>query len=76
MITKLLRRVAPTIKAGRRPRKPFINQETQATFVGDEGFGSSEECTAAVVNPDMVEVRADVAKFNEIRRAIMLGKSP
>jgi uncharacterized protein (TIGR02118 family) len=38
-------------------------------------FASSEALTAALADPAMAEVRADVAKFTEIKPTVMLGKS-
>ena len=38
-------------------------------------FPSSEAVTAALANPAMAEVRADVAKFTDIKPTVMLGKS-
>ena len=38
-------------------------------------FASSEAIQAALANPAMPEVRADVAKFTDIKPTIMLGKS-
>lgn len=38
-------------------------------------FASSEALKAALANPAMAEVRADVPKFTNIKPTIMLGKS-
>ena len=38
-------------------------------------FASSEAIKAALANPAMAEVRADVAKFTDIKPTVMLGKS-
>ena len=38
-------------------------------------FPSSEAVTAALANPAMAEVRADVAKFTDIAPTVMLGKT-
>ena len=38
-------------------------------------FASSEAVNAALANPAMAEVRADVAKFTDIKPTVMLGKS-
>jgi uncharacterized protein (TIGR02118 family) len=38
-------------------------------------FASSEELKAALANPAMAEVRADVPKFTNIKPTIMLGKT-
>jgi uncharacterized protein (TIGR02118 family) len=38
-------------------------------------FASSEAVTAALARPEMAEVRADVAKFTDIKPAVMLGRS-
>jgi uncharacterized protein (TIGR02118 family) len=39
-------------------------------------FPSSEAVKAALAEPGMAEVRADVARFTDIKPAIMLGRSP
>lgn len=38
-------------------------------------FASSEALNAALANPAMAEVRADVMKFTDITPTVMLGKS-
>ena len=38
-------------------------------------FASSEAMQAALANPAMAEVRADVARFTDIKPTVMLGKS-
>jgi uncharacterized protein (TIGR02118 family) len=38
-------------------------------------FASPEALKAALANPAMAEVRADVAKFTDIKPTVMLGKS-
>ena len=38
-------------------------------------FASSEALTTALADPAMTEVRADVAKFTDIKPTVMLGKS-
>ena len=38
-------------------------------------FASSEALTSALADPGMAEVRADVAKFTDIKPTVMLGKS-
>jgi uncharacterized protein (TIGR02118 family) len=38
-------------------------------------FASSEAVKVALANPAMAEVRADVAKFTDIKPTVMLGKS-
>jgi len=38
-------------------------------------FASSEALTAALADPAMAEVRADVAKFTDIKPTVMLGKT-
>jgi uncharacterized protein (TIGR02118 family) len=38
-------------------------------------FASPEALKAAVANPAMAEVRADVAKFTDIKPTVMFGKS-
>jgi uncharacterized protein (TIGR02118 family) len=38
-------------------------------------FASSEALKAALADPGMADVRADVAKFTDIKPTVMLGKS-
>jgi uncharacterized protein (TIGR02118 family) len=38
-------------------------------------FASAEAVQAALANPAMAEVRADVARFTDIKPSVMLGKS-
>jgi uncharacterized protein (TIGR02118 family) len=38
-------------------------------------FASSEALKAALANPAMAEVRADVARFTDIKPTVMLGRS-
>jgi uncharacterized protein (TIGR02118 family) len=38
-------------------------------------FPSAEAVNAALANPAMADVRADVAKFTDIKPVVMLGKS-
>jgi uncharacterized protein (TIGR02118 family) len=38
-------------------------------------FPSSEAVKAALANPGMAEVRADVAKFTDIKPTVLLGRS-
>jgi uncharacterized protein (TIGR02118 family) len=38
-------------------------------------FASSEALQTALANPAMADVRADIAKFTDIKPTIMLGKS-
>jgi uncharacterized protein (TIGR02118 family) len=38
-------------------------------------FASAEAVKAALANPAMAEVRADVARFTDIKPTVMLGKS-
>jgi uncharacterized protein (TIGR02118 family) len=38
-------------------------------------FESSEALKTALANPAMADVRADVAKFTDIKPTVMLGKS-
>lgn len=38
-------------------------------------FPSADALKAAIANPAMAEVRADVAKFTDIKPTVMLGKS-
>jgi uncharacterized protein (TIGR02118 family) len=38
-------------------------------------FASAEAVTAGLANPAMAEVRADIAKFTDIKPTVMLGRS-
>lgn len=38
-------------------------------------FASSEAVTSALADPGMAELRADVARFTDIKPTVMLGKS-
>jgi uncharacterized protein (TIGR02118 family) len=38
-------------------------------------FASEDALKAALANPAMADVRADVAKFTDIRPAVMVGRS-
>ena len=38
-------------------------------------FATSAALTAALANPEMAQVRADVANFTDIKPVVMLGKS-
>ena len=38
-------------------------------------FASLEALQAAIANPAMAEVRADVARFTDIKQTVMIGKS-
>jgi uncharacterized protein (TIGR02118 family) len=38
-------------------------------------FPSSEALQAGMANPAMTDVRADVAKFTDIKPTVMLGKT-
>ena len=53
------------------------NGTTAAPFamIAHFQFASSEAMTAALGNPAMADVRADVAKFTDIKPTVMLGKS-
>jgi uncharacterized protein (TIGR02118 family) len=53
------------------------NGTTPAPFamIAHIQFASAEALKAAMANPGMAEVRADVAKFTDIRPTVMLGKT-
>jgi uncharacterized protein (TIGR02118 family) len=53
------------------------NGSTAAPFamIAHFQFASSEALKAALANPGMAEVRADVAKFTDITPSVMLGKT-
>ena len=53
------------------------NGSTAAPFamIAHFQFASSEALQAALANPAMVDVRADVARFTDIKPTVMLGKS-
>ena len=38
-------------------------------------FASLEALQTAIANPAMAEVRADVARFTDIKQTVMIGKS-
>jgi uncharacterized protein (TIGR02118 family) len=53
------------------------NGSTAAPFamIAHFQFASADALKAALANPAMAEVRADVAKFTDIKPTVMLGKS-
>jgi uncharacterized protein (TIGR02118 family) len=53
------------------------NGSTAAPFamIAHIQFASSEALKAALANPGMAEVRADVAKFTDITPTVMVGKT-
>ncbi len=53
------------------------NGDTAAPFamIAHFQFASSEALKAALANPAMADLRADVPKFTDIKPVIMLGKS-
>ena len=54
---------------------PMGSAAAPYTMIAHFQFASSEALTAALANPAMAEVRADVAKFTDIKPTVMLGKS-
>jgi uncharacterized protein (TIGR02118 family) len=54
---------------------PMGNSPAPYAMIAHFQFASSEAVTAALANPAMAEVRADVAKFTDIKPTVMLGKS-
>jgi uncharacterized protein (TIGR02118 family) len=54
---------------------PMDSSAAPYAMIAHFQFPSSEAIKAALANPAMAEVRADVAKFTDIKPTIMLGKS-
>ena len=54
---------------------PNNNAAPPFAMIAHFEFPSAAAMTAALANPGMAEVRADVAKFTDITPTIMLGKS-
>ena len=54
---------------------PMGNSAAPYAMIAHFQFASSEAVKAALANPAMSEVRADVAKFTDIKPTVMLGKS-
>ena len=54
---------------------PMGSAAAPYTMIAHFQFASSEALTAALANPAMAEVRADVATFTDIKPTVMLGKS-
>ena len=54
---------------------PMGGSDAPYAMIAHFTFASSEAVTAALANPAMAEVRADVAKFTDIKPTVMLGKS-
>jgi uncharacterized protein (TIGR02118 family) len=54
---------------------PMDSSAAPYAMIAHFQFPSSEAIKAALANPVMAEVRADVAKFTDIKPTVMLGKS-
>ena len=54
---------------------PMGSAAAPYTMIAHFQFAASEALTAALANPAMAEVRADVARFTDIKPTVMLGKS-
>jgi uncharacterized protein (TIGR02118 family) len=54
---------------------PMAGAAAPYAMIAHFQFPSSEAIQAALANPAMAEVRADVAKFTDIKPTVMLGKS-
>jgi uncharacterized protein (TIGR02118 family) len=53
---------------------PMDSSAAPYAMIAHFRFPSSEAIKAALANPAMAEVRADVAKFTDIKPTVMLGK--
>ena len=71
MVMKVMKATGVTLIEG----VPMSGARPPFAMIAHLQFASSEAITAALANPAMAEVRADVAKFTDIRPTIMLGKS-
>ena len=54
---------------------PMDSSAAPYAMIAHFQFPSSEAIKAALANPAMAEVRADVAKFTDIKPTVMLGRS-
>jgi uncharacterized protein (TIGR02118 family) len=54
---------------------PMENSAPPYVMIAHFQFASPEALKAAVAQPGMAEVRADVAKFTDIKPTVMVGKS-
>jgi uncharacterized protein (TIGR02118 family) len=54
---------------------PIAGAAAPFAMIAHFEFASSEALQAGLADPGMAEVRADVAKFTDIKPTIMLGKS-
>lgn len=54
---------------------PMGNAPPAFVMIAHFQFASSEALQAGLANPAMADVRADIAKFTDIRPTVMLGKS-
>jgi uncharacterized protein (TIGR02118 family) len=54
---------------------PMAGAAAPFAMIAHFEFASSEALQAGLADPGMAEVRADVAKFTDIKPTVMLGKS-
>jgi uncharacterized protein (TIGR02118 family) len=54
---------------------PMNGSAAPIAMIAHFQFASSEAVKAGLADPGMAEVRADVAKFTDIKPTVMLGKS-
>lgn len=54
---------------------PMGNAAAPYAMIAHFQFASAEALTAARADPGMAEVRADIAKFTDIKPTVMVGKS-
>jgi uncharacterized protein (TIGR02118 family) len=54
---------------------PMAGAAAPFAMIAHFQFASSEALQAGLADPGMAEVRADVAKFTDIKPTVMLGKS-
>ena len=71
LATKVMQAVKVTLIEG----VPMGKTPPPYAMIAHFEFASAEAMTAAIANPAMAEVRADVAKFTDIVPTVMLGKS-
>ena len=54
---------------------PMGNATAPYAMIAHFEFASADALKAALANPEMADVRADVPKFTDIKPTVMLGKS-
>jgi uncharacterized protein (TIGR02118 family) len=54
---------------------PMGNAAAPYAMIAHFEFASADALKAALANPEMADVRADVPKFTDIKPTVMLGKS-